>query len=150
MEVAFASESSTHVRIQCFDNPVKFINKVRKLLWFPISGCFQDEVHRLTAVVCEVLRYLLVLLSWERSMGMAKSKVCKQITNLSSLLITLIANCRALRGEGNFQLAPAFSKFKITISAWNNKTEEEKEAYFTKFLNAKIKDDKNSITSTDG
>ncbi|MPC27400.1 hypothetical protein E2C01_020570 [Portunus trituberculatus] len=58
--------------------------------------------------------------------------------------------CRALRGEGNFQLAPAFSKFKITISAWNNKTEDEKEAYFTKFLNAKIKDDKNYITSTDG
>ena len=56
----------------------------------------------------------------------------------------------ALRGEGNFQLAPAFSKFKITISAWNNKTEDEKEAYFTKFLNAKIKDDKNYITSTDG
>ncbi|KAK8388348.1 hypothetical protein O3P69_020379 [Scylla paramamosain] len=57
---------------------------------------------------------------------------------------------RALRGEGNFQLAPAFSKFKITISAWNNKTEDEKEACFTKFLNAKIKDDNNYITSTDG
>ncbi|KAK8380748.1 hypothetical protein O3P69_007995 [Scylla paramamosain] len=57
---------------------------------------------------------------------------------------------RALRGESNFQLAPAFSKFKITISAWNNKTEDEKEACFTKFLNAKIKDDNNYITSTDG
>lgn len=95
---------------------------------------------------CETMNFILkTAVNWK------PQKLPDLVDKLHRIVKTQYADMRrALRGEGNFQLAPAFSKFKITISAWNNKTEDEKEAYFTKFLNAKIKDDKNYITSTDG
>ena len=41
---------------------------------------------------------------------------------------------RALYGQGNYELAPWMSKFKITSVHWNQKMEEEKEQLFKQFM----------------
>ena len=46
------------------------------------------------------------------------------------------AECRrALYGQGNYELAPWMSKCKIQYVHWTQKTKEEKEALFAKFMN---------------
>ena len=41
---------------------------------------------------------------------------------------------RAIYGHGNYELAPWMSKFKIQYVHWVQKTAEEKEALFAKFI----------------
>ena len=96
---------------------------------------------------CESMNHILkIAINWK------PEKLPDLVDKLHRIVRAQYADMRrALRGEGNFQLAPTMLKHKITIGAWNNKTDEEKAAYFNRFMKAKVKptiDD--YITSTDG
>lgn len=59
---------------------------------------------------------------------------------------------RAIYGEGNYQLAPAYHSHQVARIIWNGKTQNEKDALFTKFLRCKPKQRNLDpvITSSDG
>ena len=60
------------------------------------------------------------------------------------------AECRrALYGHGNYELATWMSKCKILHVHWTQKTEEEKEALFAKFMKG-MPAKKKTVSSTDG
>lgn len=51
--------------------------------------------------------------------------------------------------KGNYELAPWMSKFKVQHAHWIQKSEEEKEALYKKFLKG-IQRTEKTLVSTDG
>ena len=56
---------------------------------------------------------------------------------------------RALHGQGNYELAPWMAKMRVPEMHWSQKTEEERESIYQKFMKG-LPEKKKELISTDG
>ena len=79
------------------------------------------------------------------SANWTKLKLLDLIERLYKIVKLQRIDCRkALHGEGNYELAPWMSKFKVQHVHWIQKSDKEKEALYKKFLKGIPRKEKNS------
>ncbi|CAB4010095.1 hypothetical protein DIZ80_08245 [Paramuricea clavata] len=94
---------------------------------------------------CESMNHIIKLSANWKTM-----KLPDLIERLYKIVKLQQAECRrALYGQGNYELAPWMSKCKIQYVHWTQKTKEEKEALFAKFMKG-MPAKKKTVSSTDG
>ncbi|CAB3977879.1 Hypothetical predicted protein [Paramuricea clavata] len=134
-----------HKRLPSFkDYFIKIAEKIR-------SGVFQARLNN-----------KWIPIDWKNSSCESMNHIIKLSTNWTSMKLPALVDrlyrivklqqidCRrALYGEGNYELAPWMKKLKVSNVHWKQKTEEEKEQVFKKFMKG-LPERKQVISSTDG
>ena len=134
-----------HKRLPSFkDYFIKIAEKIR-------SGVFQARLNNKWIPIdwknnsCESMNHIIKL-----STNWTSMKLPALVDRLYRIVKLQQIDCRrALYGEGNYELAPWMKKLKVSNVHWKQKTEEEKEQVFKKFMKG-LPERKQVISSTDG
>ena len=135
---------NTHKNTSFKDYFIKIAEKIR-------SGVFQARLNNKWIPIdwknnsCESMNHIIKL-----STNWTGMKLPALVDRLYRIVKLQQIDCRrALYGEGNYELAPWMKKLKVSNIHWKQKTEEEKEQVFRKFMKG-LPERKRVISSTDG
>jgi len=95
---------------------------------------------------CESLNHILKL-----TVAGRPQRINQLVDKLHDIVkLQTIDAMHAIRGQGNFELAPWVKKFKTTSAAWDAKSNSQKDKIFMNFISYKRSEKPGTITSSDG